>query len=141
MRGECLCGQVKFEVLGKLPRLYQCHCSLCRKQSGTASNAATIVAAANFCWRAGVEHISSWVKDTGYRSDFCSRCGSPAPNPLGNARYFWVPAGLLDVSAELEIGAHFWVSSKAGWATISSGGVRFETIPDLAALLELLHSG
>ena len=46
MQGKCLCGQVAFEILGAVPKLYQCHCSLCRKQGGSTSNTATIVAIA-----------------------------------------------------------------------------------------------
>ena len=71
MHGKCLCGSVEFEVTGNFPKLYQCHCSLCRKQGGSLSNTATIVGAENFHWLSGQEHISSWVKDTGFRSDFC----------------------------------------------------------------------
>jgi hypothetical protein len=29
MRGDCICGEVAFEVVGNLPKLYQCHCSNC----------------------------------------------------------------------------------------------------------------
>jgi hypothetical protein len=42
MKGECLCGDVEFEIKGDLPNLYQCHCSLCRKVTG--SSAATYLA-------------------------------------------------------------------------------------------------
>ena len=140
MHGECLCGQVKFEILGSIPKLYQCHCSLCRKQGGSSSNAATIVAAENFRWLRGEEIISSWVKDTGFRSDFCSKCGSPVPNPLRNLPYVWVPAGLLDANAQLEICAHLSIASKAVWDTIASPGLKYETVPELSRLLELLHS-
>lgn len=139
MRAKCLCGQVEFEIVGPTPKLYQCHCSLCRKQGGSASNTATVVPAENFRWLTGQEHISSWVKESGFRSDFCSRCGSPVPNPLRNTPYFWVPAGLLDDDGRLEIGAHLFVGSKASWDTIPSAGVRYDTMPELADVLELLH--
>ncbi|WP_458358993.1 GFA family protein, partial [Vibrio parahaemolyticus] len=29
MKGNCLCGEVSFELSGELPPIYQCHCSLC----------------------------------------------------------------------------------------------------------------
>ena len=119
MRGKCLCGLVEFEVEGTLPRLYQCHCALCRKQGGSSSNTATIVNAENFRWLSGQEPISSWVKDTGYRSDFCSKCGSPVPNPLRSSPYYWVPVGLLDDDQQLEIAAHLFVGSKAPWDVIA----------------------
>lgn len=140
MRGTCLCGQVEFELVGAIPKLYQCHCSLCRKQGGSTSNTATIVAAQDFRWLAGQDHISSWVKATGFRSDFCSKCGSPVPNPLRDSPYFWVPAGLLDNDAKLEIAAHIFVASKAPWDKIASTGLQFETMPALSEFLEVLHS-
>jgi hypothetical protein len=140
MRGKCLCGQVEFEISGAVPKLYQCHCSLCQKQGGSTSNTATIVTTENFKWLAGQEHISSWVKDTGFRSDFCSRCGSPVPNRLRSTSHFWVPAGLFNSGAELEVVAHLFVDSKASWDTIASSGVKYQTMPELSEFLELLHS-
>jgi hypothetical protein len=140
MHGKCLCGSVEFEVAGKSLGLYQCHCSLCRKQGGSSSNTATIVGAENFLWLSGQEHISSWVRDTGFRSDFCSKCGSPVPNPLRGTPYYWVPVGLLDDEQELEIVAHVFVGSKASWEIISQQGVRYETIPELPEFIALLHA-
>ncbi len=140
MRGKCLCGQIEFEVVGTFPMLYQCHCSLCRKQGGSSSNTATIVGAENFRWLSGQEHISSWVKDTGYRSDFCSKCGSPVPNPLRTTPFYWVPVGLLDSEQQLEIAAHLFVGSKASWDAIASHGTHYETAPELSELISLLHS-
>ena len=141
MRGQCLCGEVKFEILGTLPRLYQCHCSLCRKQTGTSSNTATIVSADSFRWLSGKEKILSWVKDTGYRSDFCSICGSPVPNPIRTSPYYWIPVGLLDNSEEqLEIAAHLFIGSKASWDIINHSGAQYETAPQLAEFIALLHA-
>jgi hypothetical protein len=77
MRGCCLCGEIEFEILGRLPKLYQCHCGLCRKQSGGASNAATVVDAHQMSSIKGAEVIRTWRKNTGFRSDFCVNCGSP----------------------------------------------------------------
>ncbi len=77
MIGKCLCGKVQFEINGETPHLYQCHCSLCRKQSGSSANAATFIFERNFTWTNGEEIITSFLKDTGFRTDFCSNCGSP----------------------------------------------------------------
>jgi hypothetical protein len=123
-----------------MPRLYQCHCSLCRKQSGSSSNTATIVGAEHFRWLAGQEHISSWVKDTGFRSDFCAKCGSPVPNPLRGTPYYWVPAGLLDGEQELDVAAHLFVGSKASWDVIAAPGEKFEAAPKLLQLISLLYN-
>ena len=36
VRGSCLCGGVRFEVRPPFLRANHCHCSRCRKHSGTA---------------------------------------------------------------------------------------------------------
>lgn len=141
MRGRCLCGQVEFEVDGSRFKLYQCHCSLCRRQGGSSSNTATIVTAEKFRWLRGSGHISSWVKASGFRSDFCAACGSPLPNPIANARYFWVPAGLLDHGGDLEIVAHLCVASKAAWDSTISRGECHEGVPDLPDFIASLQPG
>ena len=140
MRGKCLCGKVEFELVGALPLLYQCHCSLCQKQGGSTSNTATIIAKEHFRWLAGQEIISSWVKDTGFRSDFCSNCGSPVPNPLRNSPYYWVPAGLLENAGHLAVGAHVFVGSKAPWDIIPSTGAQYETSLESLDFIRLLHT-
>jgi hypothetical protein len=140
MMCSCLCGQVEFEIVGDIPNFYQCHCSLCRKQSGSISNTATIVESENFRWLTGREKITSWVNDNGYRADFCEKCGTPVPNPLGSAPYVWVPAGLLGDEVQSTIVAHLYVGSKAAWDKISLPGKQYETMPDLANILSLLQS-
>ena len=140
MRGECLCSAVTFEIIGATPKLYQCHCSLCRKQGGSTSNTATVVTSENFRWLSGQERISSFVKPTGFRSDFCSICGSTVPNPLRNSPYFWVPSGLLDGSEKLEIAVHLFVGSKASWDTFTLSGTQYEAMPEMLAFIRALHA-
>jgi hypothetical protein len=132
------CCKVEFKIDGSRFKLYQCHCSLCRRQSGSSSNAAAIIPTKKFRWLSGVEFISSWVKDTGFRSDFCSRCGSPVPNPLRNMPYVWVPAGLLENRGELEIVAHLCVTSRAHWDSISLQGLHYDSTPDLKTFIATL---
>ncbi|TCI02248.1 GFA family protein [Corallincola luteus] len=115
MIGKCLCGSVEFEINKDHIKLYQCHCQLCRKQSGTYSNAATIVPTSLFKLVKGQSQIRSWVKQTGFRSDFCQQCGSPVPNPLRDTPYYWVPAGLIEDIGDAEVISHLFVGSKASW--------------------------
>ena len=141
--GACLCGAVRFEFDGPLPKFYRCHCSLCRRQSGTAGNAATLIAAERFRWLSGRREIGSWTKASGFRSDFCRACGSPVPNPLRGQPYLWVPAGLLDGEAALEalefvVDLH--LASKAGWEETPKGRAHFAAMPPLDELLARLHA-
>lgn len=139
MRGRCLCGDVEFEVQEPLPRLYQCHCTLCRKQGGSASNTGLIVAAERFRWLQGEGGIGSWVKPTGFRSDFCRRCGSTVPNPLRCLPWQWVPAGLLEGGEGLEIVAQVHLASRAPWDTSPGPGRHFEVAQDFDEFIRYLH--
>jgi len=139
MLGTCLCGDVRFEV-SRVQKLLQCHCSLCRKQGGSVSNTAAIVRSEHFRWLSGRERISSFVKPTGFRSDFCSKCGSPVPNPLRETEYVWVPSGLLDGDAPLEIVAHLYVGSKASWDHVGQPGVQYDAMPELQLVIDALDA-
>lgn len=121
-------------------RVYQCHCSQCRRQGGSASNTATLVAVEYFRWLRGEGGIASWRDESGFRSDFCSRCGSPVPNPLRDQPYVWVPMGLCDGAGTVEIVAHLFVDSRAGWDEPAASGQRYATMPPLPELLTLLEA-
>lgn len=58
--GSCLCGDVQFKVNTNIQAMYHCHCSLCRKQSGTAANAATLVHQQYFEWTSEQTSISCY---------------------------------------------------------------------------------
>ena len=96
MNGKCLCGTVEFELSGDIPNLYQCHCSLCRKVTGSSANAAFRIAFDQFAWIKGSEKISEFVSQGGFKSHFCTTCGSPLPNLTANDSAYWVPVGLLE---------------------------------------------
>ncbi len=138
MRGTCLCDAVAFEITGPAPKLYQCHCSLCRKQGGSVSNTATMVLNENFRWLKGAESVSSYVLPTGFRSDFCSICGTTLPNPLRNMPYMWIPAGMFDGDEQLQIAVHLYVDSKACWDTAPLQGEQFGTMPEFQVLIDSL---
>ena len=47
-RGSCICGEVAFEVEGPFDHFLNCHCSRCRKATGTAHSCEVIVKAPSF---------------------------------------------------------------------------------------------
>ena len=138
MKGVCNCGAVSFTVSGTMPRMYQCHCSLCQKQSGTGSNASTIVNIENFKWISGKDLIKQWKKASGFSSHFCKDCGCPTPNPFGS-KYMWVPAGLMnDVDSRIE--AHLCLSSKSDWDLPNKALRNYQEMPeDLEEFVQFLH--
>jgi hypothetical protein len=139
MIGKCLCGGVEFEIADTIPNLYQCHCSQCRKQGGSASNSATIVNEKQFSWKFGENLVTQFKDKTGFNSHFCSVCGSPVPNKLGDSELVWVPAGVLEDSEDLKIVVHLYVGSKAHWEKISNTGIQYEEMPSLEELNKTLQ--
>ncbi len=124
--GSCLCQKVQFEYSGDVMGLGSCHCSKCRKVSGTGSNVVLIAPAENFSWLQGEIYIKSYKMPGGWQSTFCSECGSPLPHTNNESISMWVPAGLLDDDPELSILAHTQVSSKAKWDVIKDDVLQFE---------------
>lgn len=136
-KGSCLCGTVQFGITDMSPNIYQCHCSLCRKQGGSASNSGTVIPLDQLEWIRGREHVKSWLKESGFRSDFCSNCGSPVPNPLRGLDYYWIPVGTLE-DGPFNIIASVCTESKASWGVLAPTGERFETMPELGDFIALL---
>lgn len=60
MKGQCLCKAVQFNIEADSIGIYQCHCSECRKITGSASNSSCIVPASQFYWVQGESNISSY---------------------------------------------------------------------------------
>ena len=139
MRGKCLCGAIEFELHGELPNLYQCHCSLCRKVTGSSANAAFRIAADQLTWISGNVQIREFVTESGFKSHFCATCGSPVPNLTSNDSAYWIPAGLLEDGSELALVAHLYVASRASWDMIADVGEQFDEMPDAEALDRLLQ--
>jgi len=113
MQGSCLCSAVKFSLAYSPITYYRCHCSLCRRQTGTESNYATLVHNSDFSWVTGEASIHSWSKASGYRNDFCRHCGSTVPNPLAAVPYIWVPLGLLQGLNTYRCVAEFCLTASA----------------------------
>jgi hypothetical protein len=122
--GSCLCGGVKFEIIRAVGPFELCHCSRCRKASGSAFSATVGVRRDDFRLTSGRELIQAYeapVRETapGYRTFFCGRCGSPVPNPDPDTAWFEVPAGVLDNDPQLRPDRHIFVEVKSPWFSIA----------------------
>jgi hypothetical protein len=117
---------VRFEIAGKVSGIGHCHCSLCRKATGTASNAVLLTSARSFRWLEGEELGQSWERPTGWGTTFCRVCGSPLPRVHPNGKVLWVPAGILDDDSGTRVEQHIFVGSKAPWDEIHDGVPQYE---------------
>jgi len=119
LTGRCLCGDVRFALHGKVGPLVYCHCTECRRASGTAFAANASVRARYLEWLSGREGIVEYESSPGKLRAFCGRCGSPVYSRMpADPDTFRIRLGLLDGDPERRSLAHFWVSEKAPWFEI-----------------------
>lgn len=124
IRGSCLCGGVRFEAHDVAGPFELCHCSRCRKVTGSAFAAGLYVARKNFTLLRGQELIRVYeppIRDAppAYRTCFCSHCGSRVPDELSQTPLIELPAGSLDNDPGFRPDKHIYVEVKAPWFTIS----------------------
>lgn len=114
--GSCLCGEVTFEIEGDFDNFYLCHCSRCRKDTGSAHGANLFSYTAKLKWLSGVDKVTNFtLPSTQHKKSFCSICGSALPNIQMGGELLVVPAGSLDCDIHITPTAHIFISSKANW--------------------------
>lgn len=125
--GSCLCGKVRYS-LSQMPGAFgYCHCTSCRKASGSAHAANAPVERAAFSIQAGSDIIREFESSPGKFRAFCSDCGSPLYAYLATVPgVLRVRLGSLDTPFDEQPHAHTWVSNKAGWAPIKDDLPQFE---------------
>ena len=126
-KGSCNCGGVQFKVTVPLTDVFVCHCSICRKSTGSGGICVSIVNNEHFIWTKGTDLIETWHKpEHDWLSSFCKQCGSSLPAKNDEAATF-IPVGLLDSGHEkLEVKHHLFVGSKGSWEKIQDDGIQHE---------------
>jgi len=116
--GSCLCGDVAFEIEGEFTGFFLCHCSRCRKGSGSAHGANLFSSTARISWISGDENRMTFtLPGTRHCKSFCQKCGSALPSLQIDDQLLVVPAGSLDSEIDVTPTAHILCASKANWDT------------------------
>ena len=122
LKGSCLCGGVHYEIAGELGAVTNCHCSLCRKMSGSAFSSGSTIPAAAFRVVAGQDLLKEWESSPGYHRVFCGRCGSPILKKKDkDPEQLRFRPGTLDSDPRVKASKHLHVGSKAPWVEIKDG--------------------
>lgn len=129
-RGSCLCGAVKFDVVGTLDRFYLCHCRYCQKDTGSAHAANLFVNAAQLTWLAGADSVAVFtLPGTRHTKSFCRQCGSALPNRQPGD-VLVIPAGSLEAGVDLQPTAHIFTASRAAWDSGLETITAFDGLPN-----------
>ena len=119
LTGGCLCGAIRYQIDGRISFIWFCHCSKCRRVSGSAFQSAAVCKSKRFRWVCGEESIREYRTESGYPARFCPTCGSTVPQAPAGTEYTWIPVGTLDGDPGSRPAHHIWVGSKAPWYEIT----------------------
>jgi hypothetical protein len=125
VRGSCLCRAVGYEARLPFAKFVNCHCSRCRKASGSAFAANAYVLPDAFRWTRGENVVVRYdlPEARSFASSFCGKCGSPVPHGTRSGREIIIPAGSLDDDPRANPSTNVHWSSRAGWSP------RFSELP------------
>ena len=118
--GGCLCGSVRFEVRGPFLRAGHCHCSRCRRHSGTAVCTQGRVRREGFRLLAGAELVRAYRLEGGASKAFCSACGSSLfGGTWPDGPEVSIRLGSLDGDPGIRPQYHTFVASRAPWDEVT----------------------
>ncbi len=130
IRGSCVCGAVAFEIEEPFAAFQYCHCSRCRKKSGSVHCANAFVPVAQFAWVRGAELVRRFdLEGTRWSSAFCGTCGSSMPWANRNGTMFLVPAGALEDAMTEKPRRNIHFASRAAFYVHASDLETFDGLP------------
>jgi len=128
VNGSCLCGAIVFEAEIIPEKIFNCHCSQCRKSHGAAFATQAFAKGETLKFLKGEELISEYSGHGGVRV-FCSKCGSRLMNYTPDKQYLSLALSNIDSEFHGKPVAHAFVGSKANWHEPSTDIPSFKRIP------------
>jgi hypothetical protein len=122
--GGCLCGGVRFEATLPFSDANYCHCSRCRKHSGSEFGVQARVPREQFRLLSGEELITVYRPEGGRVKAFCSVCGSSLFGrewPEGDE--IAIRLGALDGDPGIRPEFRTFAASAPPWAPVPDDGL------------------
>lgn len=132
LSGSCLCGTVSYEINGDPGQFWHCHCTRCRKATGTGHASNIIMKPDTVDWLSGNDVLTYFkVPDARrFATVFCSKCGSPMPRVAPDLSIAVIPAGTLDNDPGIRPQGRIYQDSRAPWSCDTTELARFDTFPE-----------
>jgi hypothetical protein len=130
LTGSCLCGSVRYTVSGEPQRALHCHCSRCRKATGTG-HASNLFVAGMLTFDTGEPLVRQFKVPEALRftNAFCSACGARVPRSAAGSGMVMIPMGSLDVDPGIEPQAPIFQGSRASWSCSDRSLPGFDAMP------------
>jgi len=129
LSGSCNCGAVRYTIASAPLVVAACHCTSCRRQSGSAFSVNLVVRASSMSVDG---ELASWIDDDTESGEplareFCGHCGSPIRSvPSAAPTFVAVKAGTLAEPERFAPTMHIWTRSALPWVVIPDDLPSFE---------------
>ena len=131
-RGNCLCGEVEWEIDGPFEAFHVCHCSRCRKATSAAHACNLFTRPDSIRWLRG-QHLVKRFELPGakrFARAFCTTCGSGVPYVNRTGTALVVPAGTLEGDPGIgPVDRIFW-KDRAPWYDAIAAAPAFDEYPE-----------
>jgi hypothetical protein len=94
LRGSCLCGRVAYDVADAFEYAMNCHCSQCRRSTGSAFKPLAGTKASRLTITSGDGELLRYGDEHGHDAH-CRACGSLLYSLVRNGEYVHVAMGTL----------------------------------------------
>jgi len=118
LRGQCMCRSVTYKVEDEFEYALNCHCSDCRRATGSAFKSLAGIKLEKLCLIEG-QDITMIYGDDFAHDMHCGKCGSLLYSVVREGKYAHVAMGTLVDSPSIRPSKHIFVSSKAPWFDIT----------------------
>jgi hypothetical protein len=126
LRGKCMCGVVEYAVPDEFRYALNCHCSNCRRTTGSAFKPFAGIERDKLTVTNGQDRVLIVGDEKSNHDVHCRACGSLLYSVVRDGAYVHVTMGTLLDDPTIRPSAHIFVGSKAGWFTITDDLPRFE---------------
>jgi hypothetical protein len=125
LTGGCLCGAVAYIVADAFLYAANCHCSNCRRTTGSAFKPFAGIKRQELRVIKGADDIKRFGDEQAHDAH-CSVCGSLLYSVVREGEYVHVAMGTLVDAPSIRPSAHIFVGSKAPWFTITDDLPQYE---------------
>ena len=121
LRGECFCRAVAYEVADAFEYALNCHCSNCRRATGSAFKPFAGISRDSLRLVQGDHDLLIYGEATGTSPHdvHCKRCGSLLWSVVREGAFVHVTMGTLVDPPSTRPKAHIFVGSRAPWHEIT----------------------
>jgi hypothetical protein len=119
LAGRCLCGAVQYAVKDEFVYALNCHCSNCRRATGSAFKPFAGIERNKLGTTQGQDDLLIFGDENAAHDVHCKICGSLLFSVVREGEFAHVTLGTLSDTPTIRPTAHIFVGSKAPWYSIT----------------------